>query len=507
MPSFIYLVVAMLFLAILLMRRVTSRRSACNLPPGPRGWPLIGNVFDMPPSCQWKTFAKWGDRWGGIVSVTVFGQPMIILNAPEHAFTLLAKRSAIYSDRPPLYVAGRLVGWAQSIGLAPYGPHFREMRKLFSQLLGSREEVAKFTPLLETETRLFLLHVMQQPENVIAQVRKCAGAIILKMSYGYEVQQDEDRLVNAADVAMGEFALASSPGAFLVDLFPILKNVPSWVPGTGWRKTATAYAKSFDNMCNLPHEFVKEQMAAGTAIPSFTSMHLQSDTTPEREYIVKMTAASIYAGGADTTVSAISSFFLAMTCYPEVQMTAQFEIDSVIGTDTLPTLDDCDRLPYVRALWLEVLRWNPVGPLDLPHRLMEDDVYEGYFLPKGSIVIANIWKFLHDPKQHADLLEFKPERFLPSNGKDAERDPREVIFGFGRRVCPGMYLADASVFLSCAMSLEPLQLQTLVVENGVVVEPATEYLTGTISHPPPFKCDIRPRSARAEALIRSVESS
>ncbi|KAH9916829.1 cytochrome P450, partial [Amylocystis lapponica] len=149
-----------------------------------------------------------------------------------------------------------------------------------------------------------------------------------------------------------------------------------------------------------------------------------------------------------------------------------------------PTLDDRDRLPYVRALWVEVLRWNPVVPLGAPHRLMEDDIYEGYFLPKGSIVIANIWKFLHDPEQYADPppLEFKPERFLPSNGKEAECDPREVIFGFGRRVCPGshcIYLADASVFLSCAMSLAVLNISK-VVENGVVMDPATEYLTGII---------------------------
>ncbi|KAH9920814.1 cytochrome P450 [Amylocystis lapponica] len=470
MTGFIYLDVALLFLAVVLTRRLTSHRPAGNLPPGPRGWPLIGNVFDMPPSHQWKTFTEWAEKWGGIISVTVLGQPMIILNAPEHAFALLEKRSAIYSDRPPLFVVGELVGWAQTVVFAPYGPHWRELRKLFAQLVGSRGAVAKFMPLLETETRLFLLHVMQQPEDVVTQVRKCAGAISLKMSYGYEVQQGEDHLVNVVETAAEEFALAASPG---------LKHVPSWVPGTGWRKTATAYAKNFDDMCNLPHEFVKEQMAAGTSIPSFTSMHLQGDATPEREYVIKMAASSIYSGGADTTVSAISSFFLAMTCYPEVQKKAQLEIDSVIGTDTLPTLDDRDRLPYVRALWLEVLRWNPVAPLGVPHRLMEDDVYEGYFLPKGSLVIANIWTFLHDPEQYADPLEFKPERFLPSNGKEAERDPREVVFGFGRRICPGIQLADASVFLSCAMSLAVFNI-CKAVENGAVVDPAIEYLTGTI---------------------------
>ena len=91
------------------------------------------------------------------------------------------------------------------------------------------------------------------------------------------------------------------------------------------------------------------------------------------------------------SVSAMSSFFLAMTAYPEVQRKCQAEIDAVVGNDRLPTLADRDQLPYLTAMLKEVIRWGPTAPLGVPHCIERDDVHDGYFIPKGSIIMANIW--------------------------------------------------------------------------------------------------------------------
>ena len=133
------------------------------------------------------------------------------------------------------------------------------------------------------------------------------------------------------------------------------------------------------------------------------------------------------------TVSAIQTFFLAMTLNPEIQEKAQEEIDRVIGTDRLPSAADRDDLPFSQAVTLETLRWHNVAPLGIPHRLIEDDVHEGYFLPKGTIVIANVWRMLHDPETYPDPLAFNPDRFVASPGHEPETDPRTMAFGFGRR--------------------------------------------------------------------------
>lgn len=80
-----------------------------------------------------------------------------------------------------------------------------------------------------------------------------------------------------------------------------------------------------------------------------------------------------------------------MTLYPDVQKKAQEEVDRVVGSGRLPTMEDRGNLPYIEAIVNEVLRWHPVAPMGLPHTSTEDDICEGYLIPKGSMILANIW--------------------------------------------------------------------------------------------------------------------
>ncbi len=91
------------------------------------------------------------------------------------------------------------------------------------------------------------------------------------------------------------------------------------------------------------------------------------------------------------TVSAMYCFFLAMTLHPEIQRKAQEEIDRVIGNERLPNIDDRENLPYVNAVVKEVFRWHPIGPMGLPHMTTENDIFHGYLIPKGAVILPNIW--------------------------------------------------------------------------------------------------------------------
>jgi len=190
-----------------------------------------------------------------------------------------------------------------------------------------------------------------------------------------------------------------------------------------------------------------------------------------------------------------------MTLFPDVQKKAQAEIDAVVGTDRLPSFADRDSLPYIEALVKESLRWNVVVPTGIPHCVSEDDIHDGYYIPKGSWIMPNIWFMLNDPQTYANPSQFNPERFLDNDGKDPEREPRTICFGFGRRICPGLHLVDASIWLSTVMSLAVFDISK-IVENGVELTPEVDSSSGAISHPKPFKCSIKPRSAKAIALIQ-----
>ncbi|KAH7910744.1 cytochrome P450 [Hygrophoropsis aurantiaca] len=479
-----------------LVQRFLAKSSA-PVPPGPSGWPIIGNLLDMPTEDPWLSYSKWAKQHGDITSVELFGRRFIFLNSPKAATDLFDKKGAMYADRPHLTMACDLSGWADGLIFLSSGDKFRRYRKNISRMIG-KGPLRAFHSAEEIETCRFLLAVLKSPNDLMAHVRRTAGAVIFRISHGYEVEDDNDPFVTRAEKGMNILGQLIRPGTFLVDIIPALKYVPDWFPGASFKQFAKASEKLVTELVEIPHEFVKEQMAAGIAPNSLTS-HLLSDDDldSEQEHSIKWSAFSMYAGGSDTTVSSVYGFFLAMTLYPEVQAKAQAELDSVVGTDRLPTLEDLPALPYTAALCKEVLRWNVVTPLTSYHVATQDDMYEGYLIPKGSYIFANIWHLLNDEHKYPNPEEFNPERFL---GPNPQADPRDFCFGFGRRICPGLHLAEASVFISCAMSLAVFDIRK-AVENGVAITPEVKFTDGAICHPRPFKCSITPRSAKAEGLI------
>lgn len=139
--------------------------------------------------------------------------------------------------------------------------------------------------------------------------------------------------------------------------------------------------------------------------------------------------------------------------------------------------------------------------MGLPHVGMEDCVYEGNFIPKGALVMANIWQISHDPSIYKDPHVFLPERFL---GENPEMDTHNLIFGFGRRVCPGKELADHTLFLTIAMSLAVFDISSPLDDSGKPMDQPGTYLPGLITKPADFPVHIVPRSAKAEALVNSI---
>ncbi|OQU95549.1 hypothetical protein CLAIMM_01735 [Cladophialophora immunda] len=478
-----------------------------SLPPGPKPRLLVGNLPDLPPAGakEWLHWIKHKELYGPISSLTVLGQTMIIISDHKVAVELMEKRSAFHSSRPKLVFGSEMCGWEKALGLMPYSSKSRSYRKALHTVLGTSAAIDPFRPLLELETRRFLLRVLKKPQEVLQLIRTQAGSIILKIGYGYTIEPSgRDPLVDLAEQALDQFSKACMPGVWMVDVIPALKYLPEWLPGTGFKRTARQWKETLHTVAELPYKFVQQKLRSGTAEPSYLSKLIEDDKgslSHEAEDVARWSAFSLYAGGADTTVSSMACFVLAMTLYPEVQRKAQAEIDTAIGTSRLPTFADREALPYVNALVKEVLRWHPVGPMGVPHLTTKADVYEGYFIPEGSLLIPNIWAMLHDETVYHNPDTFDPLRFL---GPNAEPDPHNLAFGFGRRICPGKLFADATLFSTISGFLAVFDVRKCV-ENGKEVDPVVDFDTGIISHPRPFKCDIKPRSASHEKLIRSVE--
>ncbi|KAG1896663.1 cytochrome P450, partial [Suillus fuscotomentosus] len=140
-------------------------------------------------------------------------------------------------------------------------------------------------------------------------------------------------------------------------------------------------------------------------------------------------------------------FVLAMVLCLDVKKRAQSKIDSVVGKDRLPTFEDRASLPYLDAVLRETFRWQPISPLGIPHATSSDDTYDGYFIPKGAIIMYNTWSNMFlTAFRHPNASRFIPKRFIDVDGALTNDDPAQYIFGFGRRVCPGRYTADTFVW-------------------------------------------------------------
>ncbi|KAL4062105.1 cytochrome P450 [Scleroderma yunnanense] len=489
---------------IWLINRVFSKRRPAPLPPGPRPLPLIGNMFDMPTTKPWLTFADWV-KYGDISHIEILGKHIVVLNSVKEAQAMLDKKNSKYSDRPGFPMGGELAGCKYFLPLVGDGNRSRETRRQFHRSIGTHAAIRAYHDIEYLEVHKFLKRVYEHPERLAIHVRRVTGSIVLRISHGYQVQDDHDSFIELGENALLVFSKSTTQGAFLVDNLPFLQYIPEWFPGAGFKTMARKWKAEVLEMVNLPHQWVKEQMAAGVASKSFTSTLLDVPSlTEEDDHIIKWSAASFYGGGADTasnTASAINAFFLAMTLFPEAQKKAQAEIDAVIGTDRLPSYTDRESLPFVQAIVKEVLRWHVVSPIIFPHLASEDDVHGGYCIPKGSIVLANAWFMLHDPRVYSDPMEFRPERFLACGSKDPEPDPRTIAFGFGRRICPGLLLANESLWLSAVASLAVFNISK-VVENGVEITPEVDPSPHTIRHVSGAACSIKPRSAKALELIQ-----
>jgi len=147
----------------------------------------------------------------------------------------------------------------------------------------------------------------------------------------------------------------------------------------------------------------------------------------------------------------------------------------------------------------ETLRWNPVVQLGLPHRSMADDTYRGILIPKGSVLIANIRGMSLDESVYFEPHKFSPSRFLPKpEGRGEPYFPS--AFGFGRRICPGRFLADDSVWIAIATMLATVTISNALDEHGNRIIPSTVVTEGLVSHPIDLKCRVTPRSRQAEIL-------
>ncbi|KAG8716132.1 hypothetical protein FRC11_008613 [Ceratobasidium sp. 423] len=314
---------------------------------------------------------------------------------PVNCMRIFVLPRASYSDW-----ACRRVGWENGLSMLPYGERFRKTRKLVYEGTSMRAMV-ELLPLQEREVVKFVERLLRAPEQLREHIPQAIGSSLLKLTYGYNVEGANDPLILMMNEAMTMLSIVTTPGAWMVDTFPFSAR---WV-----EREVKA----------------KDQ---------------EEEQVGDNELLIKWAGLAIVAAGTDTTASAVTTFFALMILHPEVQTKAQAELAQVIGNDRLPTYSDRDSLPYIEAVYKELLRWHPIAPIGVPHLSTAniDDEFRGMRIPKGSVVFGMIANMVRNPRVYRDPHVFNPDRFMGS-AESLERNPEDIIFGFGRRRCPATY--------------------------------------------------------------------
>ncbi|KIX97617.1 uncharacterized protein Z520_06395 [Fonsecaea multimorphosa CBS 102226] len=476
-----------------------------KLPPGPKGKPFVGNLLDIPPQHSWLKFKAWADQYGPIYRISIFGRNLVMVSTEKIANDLLRERGNLYSSREQLPMAARLMSRNLRPLFLPYGELWRRGRKVMHNMT-MHASATSYQPVQIYESERLLYDLLRTPEKYEQLFERYAAAVVMRLCYGKTVDTGDEEYVRDILQIVHTVERVASPGAYLVDTFPVLMYLPTWLAPFK-REAARLHEFEIKTFRGLLLE-VREQMKADKGPRCFSRTFLERQaefglSDDEGAYVI----GTLFEAGAGTTAAAMMSFVLCMCHHPEWQTKMQHEVDQVVGDRRCPDYSDIPSLPTCRAVIKEVLRWRPVTAGGVPHELVKDDVYNGYFLPAGTNVHANQWAIHRDPELYPSPESFNPARWLdasfPTFREPLSKFPNlqnYSCFGFGRRICPGMNIAENSLHLLVAR----IAWAAHISKRPDVDVPLYDYTAGFNVQPRPFVFDLKPRSGERMAIVDKV---
>lgn len=464
-----------------------SKRTSLPLPPSPPIWRLQGHF--LPIQCSFLIIARWIDEYGPLITIRAATEKIVIIGRYKAAVEIMEKQGGALGDRPRMIAAGEILSGGQSIGFMHAGDKFRRMRSALHTHLQPKA-VEAYQPLQMSHAKHTVLDILDDPYNFQTHTTAYAASTILKITYGKTTRTSAtDPDVREIHRLFDTFRTVLHPGAYLVQSMPWLKHIPWYCKDLKQQYERTK--EVFTNQLNHVRQQLQSDVDAG---PSFARYmlehnHLYNLTDTEKAFL----GGALFGAGSDTTAVAICTIFIAAACFPEEQAKVQAELDTVIGRHRVPTFADQKSLPLLEAFILEALRWRPLATNGLAHRTTRDVIWENYCIPAGTTVFGNHWSISRDAEVYPDPDAFKPQRWIDDQGRVRD-EPKFFTYGFGRRRCPGLHLANRSIFINSLLVLWAfhLTLDTTKPLNG------WGFMTAMLPTDKPYAIDFKTRFSEVD---------
>ncbi|KAG2075789.1 cytochrome P450 [Suillus decipiens] len=483
-------VVAVVVLLVVLYKTSSlAGRKGILLPPGPPARWFWSNA--LPSVNIANALTDLVREYGPIVSFRQGSQVIIAIGNIEAATDIMEKEGGSLADRPQSIAAGEMLSDGMRIILARSGDRFRRLRKAVHTHLQPKA-ADTYQDIQRKHAMDFILHILNDPKNHQNHALRYDGtlryavSVIIRVTYGKSTPtaNTDPEVVGVRRVA--ERVLSTiRPGAYLVDRVPLLRYLP------GYGKQLYEWHREELQLYRHQLMRVQSEMDRNIAGSSFAKTLLEN-TEEHRLSIDEMShlAGTLFGAGSETTAVGITSIIMAAACHPLAQAKVHEELDMVIGSDRAPTFQDSSSLPQLHAFLLEALRWRPIVRIGFPHRATKDIFWKGFCIPEGAIVYGCHWTLSRDPIVFPDPEIFNPQRWLDSEGRLKDNTNLKFItYGFGRRVCPGLHLANNSLYIALALLLWSFRIAQ---KPGASIN--THAFSDTIiSHAAPFEIDVIPR--------------
>ncbi|KAM5354649.1 hypothetical protein ACJ41O_001296 [Fusarium nematophilum] len=476
-----------------------------RMPKGPPTLPIIGNAHQIPTSGLYKKMREWAEQYGSVFSLKIGPSNIIVLCDRKAIHKLLVEKGSIYSDRPPSYV-GNLLTQGDHLALEQMDVTWREKRKIISHNFSPKQLDENHFRVQEAEATVLMSNLCKDPANFYQDIRRYTASVVTSITYGYRAPDFES--------FWGQWTAAMEPGANPpVDVFTFLRYTPASL--AFWKRRAFDAGKTMDGTWGEARRRVEERRARGERrkciMDTLLDDYEKKGWPPSiRQHAFTNLMGEIVEGGADTTAAQLLTLILAFALHPEVQNKARKEIDEACGAERSPCWDDFSKMPYMNCIIKEGMRWRPVAVTALPHKVREDDEYEGMLIPKDSTIFIPTWAIHHSDGIYADSAKFNPDRYLqhPRLANDYAGSPEwenrdHYNYGAGRRICPGIHLAERNMWRIASKLLWAFEFSEPVnPETGKVMPLDPDaYNPGILQAPLPFKVGIKPRSQAHVATI------
>ncbi|GAV58785.1 p450 domain-containing protein [Cephalotus follicularis] len=448
-----------LLLLLLAFKLLTSNARYKNTPPSPPSLPIFGHLHLLKQPLH-RTFHKLFLKYGPIISLRFGSRHIIVASSPSIVEECFTKNDVVLANRPMLLI-GKHVGYNNTtIGNAPYGDHWRNLRRIAATELLSTHRLNMLVGIRREEIKRLLRRLSRDSCNEFAKVElkslfsELTFNIMMRMVagkryYGEDVTDEEE--ARKFREMMSEIQLyggVSHPGDFL----PIL----NWIDHGGFEKRLVKLGKKVDAFLQ---GLINERRSKNEDLERKNTMidHLNSLQESESEYYTDQTIKGIILAmlfaGTETSSVTLEWAMSNLVNHPDILNKARAELDTHVGEERLVDEPDVSKLPYLQNIISETLRLYPAAPLLLPHMSYEDCKIGGYDVPRDTILLVNAWAIHRDPNLWDDPESFKPERF-ESGQVEAHK---WVPFGLGRRACPGAGLAQRVVGLTLGLLIQSFE--------------------------------------------------